>query len=439
MDILIKNASVPGTGGRTEKKDVLIREGLISRVASSGSLVGGTGCEKLDATGKILLRGFANCHTHAAMSLLRGISDELRTEQWLAEKIWPAEKKLDSAAIYAGSMLACIEMIKNGTTVFNDMYFGMDAVMDAAKDSGMRAVLGYGMIDLNDEKKRKSELGVAQDLIKKAQGATGGLIKASVAPHSVYTCSEELLVAAKELAEKYGVRLHIHLSETRKEVFECLEKTWKNKKFAKGLRPAEYLDMIGFLGKNVIAAHCCWLTLREIKLLGKSGASACLNPVSNMKLASGGVPAVPEMKQAGLNVCLGTDGAASNNSLSMFESMKFLALLVNNSRWDPTLVRAGDALLYATEGGYRALGLDSGRLESGGLADLITIDAKAANMSPQSSIVSNIVYAGHAGNVCDSIIGGRLVMENGKLLAVDEEKEIENAQKELERLGLLQQ
>jgi len=422
MSLLIKNATL--LSGK--KADILIEGSLISKVAPS---IAARAEEKIDATGKIAMPGMINTHTHAAMTLFRGIGKDATFHDWLAA-VRAVEVKVTPAQIKAGAALAVAEMIKSGTTCFNDMYFHMDEVASAVQESGMRAVLGYSMVDMGkggfDEKKRKSELTICEQFIKDWQGKADGRITTSVPPHSLYLCSRELLAASEAMSKKYNVPLHIHLSETRKEVFDCLS--------AHKLRPAPYLDSLGLLSQRTVAAHCVWLTKEEVRMLSERKASASLCPVSNMKLAGGAVAPLPEMQQFGMNVSLGTDGSASNDSLSMFETMKFLALCVKNARWDATAAAAPQVLSAATEGGARALGINSGAIAEGKLADIILVDARAANMAPLHNIEANLVYSSHAGNVTDSIINGKIVMRGRKLLTLDEGKVVERAQKEAEKL-----
>jgi len=418
MALLIKNATL--LSGK--KSDIVLEGGKIAKVASSISASG----EKLDAKGKLLIPGLVNTHTHAAMALLRGAAEDLQLSDWL-NAVWKCEAKMSPQSVKAGSALACLEMLKSGTTCFSDMYFHMDETANAVEESGMRAVLGYGMIDLGDDKKRKSELATAEKFVKEWNGKAGGRISCSIAPHSIYTCSSELLRQANSLSEKYSLPYHIHLSETRKEVFDCLE---KNK-----MRPAYYLDSLGVLSERTVAAHCVWLTKEEVRLLASKKVSASLNPVSNMKLAGGSTAPMPEMQEFFMNVSLGTDGSASNNSLSMFESMKTLGLLQKNARWDATVAKDSAIFEAATLGGARALGIPAGEIKEGKLADLVLIDLKAPNLVPAHSLVSNVVYSAHAGNVTDVIVDGKLVVENCKVLTLDEEKVVGAAQKEAEKLA----
>ena len=438
MSLLIKGATLL-SGKRV---DILIEGSIISKVAPS---ISARAEEKIDANGKIALPGLINTHTHAAMTLFRGVGEDASLHDWLSA-VRAVEVKVTPSQIRAGTSLAVAEMIKSGTTCFNDMYFHMDEVASAVQESGMRAVLGYSMVDMGDgkfqeefsrsgaskgelhydEKKRKLELKIAEQFIKDWQRKADGRITTAVPPHSLYLCSKELLTASRDMAKKYSVPLHIHLSETRKEVFDCLSQH--------KLRPVPYLDSLGILSQRTVAAHCVWLTKEEVRVLSERKVSASLCPVSNMKLAGGAVAPLPEMQQFKMNVSLGTDGSASNDSLSMFETMKFLALTVKNARWDATLASAPKVLSAATEGGARALGINAGEIAEGKLADIILIDARAPNMAPLHDITANLVYSAHAGNVTDSIINGKVVMRERKLLLLDEEKVVDAAQKEAEKL-----
>ncbi|MFA6489967.1 MAG: amidohydrolase [Candidatus Micrarchaeia archaeon] len=419
MALLIKNATL--ISGK--KADILVEENRIAKIAPS---IAASAEEKLDASGKLLIPGFINTHTHAAMTLIRGAAEDMELGSWL-KTVWKYEGKMSGQSVRTGTTLACLEMIRSGTTCFSDMYFNTGEAAAAVEQSGMRATLGYGMIDMGDEKKRKSELAIGEAFVREWHGKANGRILGAVAPHAPYTCSKELLIAANNLSEKYSVPYHIHLSETRKEVFDCLE---KNK-----LRPAYYLDSLGVLSSRTIAAHCVWLTKEEVRLLAGRKVSSSLCPVSNMKLSGGGVAPMPEMQEFKMNISLGTDGAASNNSLSMFETMKALGLLQKNSRWDATVAKDSAIFDAATAGGARALGIPAGEIKEGKLADIVLIDLKAANMAPRHSLVANMVYSAHAGNVTDVIIDGKIVMRERAILTMDEEKSIDAAQKEAEKLS----
>ncbi|MEM2963474.1 MAG: amidohydrolase [Candidatus Anstonellales archaeon] len=423
MSILIKEASVLSQGSRVQKQDVFIEGNIIEEISSS---INKTSEFKINANGSLLIPGFINTHTHVAMSLLRGYSDDLALKEWLSEKIWPAEKKMDPKAVYAGSMLSIAEMLRSGTTCFSDMYFHMDSVARAVDKSGIRATLGYGMIDHQEEDKMKKELIEAERFARKWNKKAEGRITASICPHAPNTCSEKLLKEASRISKALGCKLHIHLSETRNELIDILKKTNK--------RPVQYLESLGFLSGNLIAAHCVWLSKQEILILAKHNVSVALCPVSNMKLAGGGAPPVPEFISSGLTISLGTDGPASNNSLSMFETMKTLVLSQKHARWDAKAVTCNQAFDFATVGGAKALGIDAGEIARGKLADLILVDTKAPNTTPNFNPISNIVYSAHPGNVTHTIVNGKLLMEDRKIIAFDENKVIEEAQRQSEKL-----
>ncbi|MEW6328788.1 MAG: amidohydrolase, partial [Candidatus Micrarchaeota archaeon] len=366
MGVLIKNARVL-TQDRKRNfltgADILVKENEIERVQKNMR-------EKaeftIDASHKLVLPGLVNSHTHLAMTLFRGYADDMVLEKWLSEKIWPLEKKLRAGDVYSGSMLGCAEMIRSGATSFADMYFFMDEAARAVRDSGMRASLSYGMFDFGDPEKREKELAIANDFVSGHHNTAGGRVLCSLGPHAIYTCSAEMLLKAKELARKRKMKIQIHVSETRKEVYDIMKSHRK--------RPVEYLDKIGFLGDDVVAAHCGWVSAREIKLLAERGVSVAHCPVSNLKLATGGIAPITEMLERGVCVALGTDGAASNNTLNMFETMKLSALLQKHRLWDARALGAGLALDMATINGARALGINAGSIEKGKLADIITID-----------------------------------------------------------------
>ncbi|OIO21207.1 hypothetical protein AUJ17_02615 [Candidatus Micrarchaeota archaeon CG1_02_47_40] len=423
MSILIKDATAITREGKAKKCDVLIEGNTISR-ASPG--INASAEHKINASGKLLLPGFANTHAHTAMSLLRGYADDMELHKWLKERIWPVEKKMNAQSVHAGAMLGICEMIKSGTTSFSDMYFQMDSVAKAVSDSGMRSMLGYGMVDLGDEGKREKELKEGERFAREWNGKEEGRISTCIAPHSPITCSSELLQSSAQIANKLNCKIHLHLSETREELFQIMQKTNK--------RPVDYLDSLGFLSPRVLAAHCVWISAQEAVLLGKKGVSISHCPVSNMKLAGGGAAPLPELMGAGCTISLGTDGAASNNSLSMFEEMKSCSLLQKHARWDAEVIKAQEAFAFATKGGAKALGINAGEITPGKLADLILLDAKAVNLQPAHNLISNIVYSAHAGNVMDVIIDGKLIMQERKILSFDEEKVIEKAENEAEKI-----
>jgi 5-methylthioadenosine/S-adenosylhomocysteine deaminase len=323
-------------------------------------------------------------------------------------------------------------MIMSGTTTFMDMYFHMEDVARAVNESGLRAILSYGIIDLFDPAKAKIEQKKSEELFNFLRKLQSPRIRFALAPHAPYTCSAETLLWAKEFAEKNDTIIHIHIAETRKEQADSQKQH--------GARVIEYLDKIGALSKKMVGAHCVWLTKTEIGLLAKSGVNVTHCPVSNMKLASGGVAPLPEMFDAGIAVSLGTDGAASNNTLDMFETMKVCALLHKAHRWDPTVLNAQKVLDLATIEGARALGMEReiGSIEVGKRADIILLDANLPNMSPiygPDTVVSDLVYSASSGNVSTTIVDGKVLMENRQLKTVDLDKTLASAQEIANKLS----
>ncbi|NYZ78913.1 amidohydrolase [Candidatus Micrarchaeota archaeon] len=426
MSILIKDVDALTQNSRRDTLrgvDILIEGNRIEKI---GKKLKEKAEFKIDGKGKLAVPGLINTHTHTAMTLFRGYADDMRFWEAWPGKVWPAEKKVKAGDVRWGAMLGCIEMMRSGTTCFLDNYFFMEETARAVKDSGIRANLAYGMIDLDDPTKRKKELKIGEEFVKEFHGKADGRISCSFSPHAPYTCSGELLLKAKEFSQKYGVLTQIHVSETRKEVFDSIKEY--------GKRPVEYLDSIGFLNNRVVAAHCVWITKREVRMLGEKGVKVSYNPVSNMKLASGGVAPIPQMLESRVCVTFGTDGAVSNNSLSMLETMKVGALLQKAHLWDARVLSAQQALDFATRNGASALCVNAGSIEEGKLADLFLMNLDSSNMLPANNYVSNIVYSSNPSNVSHSIIDGKLVMEEGRILTIDEEKVFENVRKIAERL-----
>ena len=377
----------------------------------------------IDAAGKLVMPGLVNSHTHAAMTLFRGLADDLPLDTWLTKHIWPAEAKfITPASVRIGANLALAEMIRSGTTTFSDMYFYADELAQAAKTAGVRGVVGEAVLDFPtpDSKSPQESFVIIEKLA--AKWRNDPLITIAVAPHAPYTCSPETLKSAKKLADTLGLPITIHVSETRKEVTDITAKY--------GVPPFEHLDRLGFFGGTVIVAHAVYPTPNEIRLMADKKVGVAHNPQSNMKLASGVAP-VPEMLRAGITVGLGTDGAASNNNLSMFKEMNAAALLQKVSRLEPTAMAARETVKAATIGGARVLGLEKriGSLEKGKRADLIIIDLNRPHLVPLYDVYSLLVYAANGADVETVIIDGRPVMENRKLLTLDEESIMREARK----------
>lgn len=356
----------------------------------------------IDGNGAIALPGLVNTHSHAAMSLLRGYADDMILQDWLSQKIWPLEAHLTPGDVYWGTKLACLEMIKSGTVAFNDMYFLMEEAARAAGEAGIRATLSYGFIDLFSPEKREAECKATENLVRHIRSVDNPRIKAAVGPHAIYTVSPDGLRWCAEFALQEKIGIHIHLSETEKEVNDCIARH--------GKRPAVHLDECGLLTPHTVAAHCCWLDEAECMLLGKRGVSASHNPSSNMKLATNRAMPYHWLLQAGANVCLGTDGCASNNNLDMFEEAKTAALLQKFFWNNPTLLPAHEALAMATVNGAKGLGLATGKLARGTPADIILVTARTVCNTPLHNATSNLVYSCSGGAVETTICDGRVLM-----------------------------
>jgi len=399
VSILIKNVILNG-----KKRDIFI-DGKIKKIGSKLDL---KAAEKIDGKGeKAVLPGLINCHTHAAMTLFRGYADDLPLKDWLEKKIWPLEAKLTKDDVYWGTKLACLEMIKTGTICFNDMYWAEEATVKATEEMGMRTKIGLVLLDF-------LPIGSKENIEKYWKAFQKKKLKIttfSIAPHSIYSVSRENLVWAKNFAKRNNLILHLHASETKEEVKDC-QKKWK-------MRPVEYLDKIGLLGPSVVLAHGVWLSDKEIKILGKRKCSVVYNPCSNLKLASGIMP-YRKLKENNVNICLGTDGPASNNNLDMFEEMKVGALIQKYLEGDPTVVSASEILDTATINGARALGINSGRVAMNKPADLILINLNDIAFSPGHNLVSDIVYSASGSAVSDTICNGKILMRDRKVKNEDE-------------------
>jgi 5-methylthioadenosine/S-adenosylhomocysteine deaminase len=361
----------------------------------------------IDGDGAIALPGLTNTHTHAAMTLLRGYADDMVLQDWLSQKIWPLEAHLTGDDVYWGTRLACLEMIRTGTTAFNDMYFFMEDAARAVDEAGIRAVLSYGFIDLFNAEKRENECRATERLASYVSGMKNPRIKTAVGPHAIYTVSPEGLSWCAEFAEKQKCGIHIHLSETEKEVNDCFAQHQ--------VRPAALLDRCGILTPHTIAAHGCWLDDAECALVGKRGVSVSHNPSSNMKLATHRAMPFRQLTDAGAHVCIGTDGCASNNNLDLFEEMKTAALLQKFFWNDPTVLPAPAALAMATTAGARALGFGTGTLAAGTPADIILVSTRTPANTPLHNQVSNLVYSCSGAAVETTICDGKVLMLNHEI------------------------
>lgn len=377
---------------------------------------------------RAVLPGFINTHTHAAMVYFRGMADDLPLKEWLEGHIWPAEGKwLSPEFVCDATKLACLEMLKAGITTFNDMYFFEDEAGKAAKKLGMRAVLGAGIVDFPTIAGKGADeyLANAERFIDKWKDDE--LIIPCVAPHSAYACSPETLRKVKKLSDKYNAQIHIHLAETKWEVDEI-----KNKY---ALSPVEHFKNLGIMNENVVAVHCVWLDRKEIELLAqnKVGVSHCIE--SNLKLSSGIAP-VPQMLKAGVKVSFGTDGAASNNDLNILSEMSTAAKVHKAMSGDPTVLDAKTALLMATRWGAEVLGIGNitGSLEKGKAADIVIINLNKPHLTPLYDIYSHIVYSAQASDVEMVFVNGRLVINDGNLIAGDEQAILDKAREWQEKI-----
>ncbi len=369
--------------------------------------------ETIDARDQIVLPGLVNTHSHAPMVMYRGLADDLALMDWLNKYIFPAEAKTVSPELVrVGTRLAAVEMIESGTTAYADMYYFEEEIAKATFEAGLRGVLGETVIQfpVADAKTPAEALVRAERFIKEFKD--NGLIVPAVAPHALYTNDTATLVASAELARKYNVPMLIHFAETEDEVRVAREKY--------NMTPTAYLDSIGVLGKTTIGAHGVWVNDADIAILKARGVGVAHNPESNMKLASGAAP-VTKYLAAGVKLGLGTDGAASNNDLDMFEAMRQASFLAKHATHDPTAVKAQDALDMATMGGARVLGMEKtiGSLEVGKHADLITVSMRAARQTPMYDPVSHLVYVTRGDDVRTTIVNGKILMKDRQLKTLD--------------------
>lgn len=403
MSILIKNALV-----NNEQQDIYI-EG--NRIRSIGKDLTFKADTNLNGENKAALPSLLNGHTHAAMVLLRGYADDMLLSEWLNHKIWPLESKLTEEDVYWGTRLACLEMIRTGTTFFNDMYWHYHGVARAVEDAGIRAAVSAVFIDLFDERKAAEQIELNQRLFEETERYIPR-ITFTLGPHAIYTVSTSSLEWAKVFADEHDLLIHIHLSETRQEVEDCLRRF--------GKRPVEYLYDIGFLGPNIIAAHVIWVNDREIQLLQEHQVKVIYNPTSNMKMSAGFFP-YNKIIGAHIDVALGTDGGATNNNLDMLEEMKFAALLQKINYSDPTVLNAHEVFRLATENAGSIFNLNAGKLQEGFLADLLLVDTHHFQMTPLHELTSNVVYSAHGGCVDTTICDGKILMQDG---IVEDEEEV---------------
>jgi len=419
--------TMDGDGRVIQDGAMVIRDDRIEYVGEKKEELKEGAGEIVDGSRRAYLPGLINTHGHAAMSLLRGYADDLELKVWLEEKMWPMEAKFTAEDVRAGALLTAAEMIRSGTTCFVDMYDHMDEVAQVAEQSGLRAVLCRGVIGFPEEA-RDAKLAEAVAFARNWNGAAGGRIRTMLAPHAPYTCPPAYIERFVEAAHELDVPLHTHMSETRREVEQNVADY--------GVRPVEHLRRLGVFTRPCLVAHAVHLTDEEIGLLAAHGVRVSHNPGSNLKLASG-IARIRDMRKAGIVVGLGTDSAASNNNVDMFEEMRLAALLQKGANLDPTAVPAAEALAMATRLGATAVWQDDslGRLSPGMKADFIAVDVDQPHFRPLTDLVSHLVYSASGRDVTDVCVDGRWLMRNRELLTLDEERILHEAERRFERLA----
>ncbi len=401
--------------GVVEKGLIAIKNDVITYVGRETDAPSISAEETIDGHGKVAMPGLVNCHTHLPMTIFRGVAEDQELGRWLSETIWPLEAKLKPRDVYDGALLGCLEMIKSGTTCFADMYFHEDVAAKAVEKAGLRAVLSPGIIEAGDIERGEKLLKESVEFTRKFHGFADGRVRVRLGPHAVYTCSPNLLMKIRDRASELNIGIHIHLAESKEMVKSMKEKY--------GFTEVEFLESLGFLKSDVLAAHCIYLSEEEMRLIAKRDVKVSYNPVANMKLALG-VPKVVDLMGLGVTVGIGTDGPASNNDLDMFDEMRVAALLQKVSYMDSTVLPAHSVLGMATIDGARALGLERsvGSLEVGKKADVILIDFGKPHLTPVHNFYANVVYSARGSDVETVIVDGKILMERGEVKTLDEEE-----------------
>ncbi len=404
MSILIKEAYLDG-----QIVDLLIEGNLIKQIAEK--IDAPEGCRILDGKDKAIIPAMVNTHTHAAMTIFRGYGEDLPLMTWLEDYIWPVEAKMTEDDVYVGAKLACLEMIKSGTSTFLDMYMNPLQTAKAAEEMGLRAMVSYTLFDQGNEKRAALDRKRSYEYMEQFKKFSSR-INFCLGPHAIYTVSGEQLQFCHRFAQENNVKIHLHLSETKGEVDECIRQH--------GMSPVRYLHKLGVLSPHLILAHMIWLDEEELDLIAESGASVVHNPASNMKLASGYAFPYEGYKKRGVKVGLGTDGCSSSNNLDMFIAMKLASLLGKAWRYDSTAVKSNDIFASATSVGGDILGLNTGRIEEGALADLSLIDLSRPELVPMNNLCSNLVYSTSGACVDTFIVDGKILMEHGHVEGEEE-------------------
>ena len=408
--ILLKNIVIDGV-----VSDLLIDGNKIAEICPAGACVldadASAECLYVDCEGKTAIPGFVNMHTHAGMAMMRGIGEDIAFHEWL-DRIWQVESKIDENYVYHATKVACLEMIKTGTTTFNDHYWHLPAAHKAAIELGLRPVLAYVICDRNDPEESERQKKQCLEMYEEAMTWDDHSLFA-IAIHAIYSVREEMIVWATEFAREHGLKIHIHVSETPKEIDDCMAQHG-------GMSPVEYLDSLGVLGPDVIAAHTLWLSENDIRILGERGVTCVHNVNSNLKLASGFRFLYNELRDAGANICLGTDGCASSNNLDMLETMKTSAMIQKAWRNDPSAMPLDEILNMATVNAGKALGVNIGKIEVGALADILIVDTDNYNFLSPGSFEANLVYSAHSDCIDSVICNGKFIMQ-GRVVSGEKE------------------
>ena len=397
MSILIKNVL-----HQDKLTDVLIEGNRIARIASGISAP--AGAEVLDGTDKAIIPGFINTHTHASMTLFRGYGDDLPLMTWLEDYIWPVEAQMTAHDVYVGARLACLEMLRSGTTCFLDMYMHPLETAKAVEEMGLRAHLSYTLFDQGNAERAELDRKRSYEYFDRFKEFSDR-ITFTLGPHAIYTVSGEQLQFCHQFAVEHNLKIHLHLSETKGEIDECVRQH--------GLTPVRYLEKLGILSEHLVLAHVVWIDDEEMDLLAKYNVSVVHNPASNLKLASGYAFKYEEMKRRGIRIGIGTDGCSSSNNLDMVVAMKLASFLGKGWRFDSTACKADDIFASATSIGADILGIPAGRVEEGALADVCLVDLNTPELVPLNSLTSNLVYATSGSSCVDTVIvDGRILMRD---------------------------
>jgi len=402
MSLLIKDARLDG-----KTSDIYIEDEVFSDIACG---LDQEADQVIDASGMAILPSFNNAHTHAAMSIMRGYADDLALHEWLEKHIWPYEANLFEDAVYHGTRLACLEMIKSGTTFFNDMYWFFHGTARAVEEMGLRANLSATLIDHFDTRTADEHKREKIRLYEESQQYSSR-IRFTLGPHAIYTVSEDSLRWCAEFAAEHELMVHIHLSETRKEVDDCLAKH--------GTTPVRYLDRIGLLGPNLVAIHLVWVDQEERELLAENGVMAVHCPKSNMKLSSGKF-AYSQFAKTGIRIAVATDGCASNNNLDMGEELKFAALHEKADTGLPTAMPAEECYCLGTSAPAEMFALNSGCIEVGRSADCILVDLDDVRLVPGYKLISDLIYSADSSCIDTTICRGKILMQGRKVEGEEE-------------------